>query len=115
MRYVHLVVVAVFAAMAAVQYNDPDPLYWIVVYGATAWVAGSAAYNQTSRLWSGIVIGLAAAGMLIAAPDFVDYLQSGDLGSLTGRMWPGTFVEGAREFLGLSFATIVLIFYLNKT
>ncbi len=114
MRYIHLVIVAVFAAMAAIQYKDPDAIYWIVVYGATAWVAGAAAYGHASRLWTGVTMGLALAGMLIALPDFWDYLKSGNLDSITGTMWPGSPVDGAREFLGSTFSLSVLIFYLNK-
>ncbi len=33
---VNLVVAAFFALFVIVQYNDPDPLFWMIVYGVAA-------------------------------------------------------------------------------
>ncbi len=40
------VMCAVFVASASVQWNDPDPLVWIGLYGLAALLAGAAAAGQ---------------------------------------------------------------------
>ena len=36
---------AMFAAAALLQYNDPDPVRWVLVYGAAAVLSGVAAWR----------------------------------------------------------------------
>ncbi len=36
MRNLNYVLAVVFFAMAGLQFNDPDPIYWVAVYGGTA-------------------------------------------------------------------------------
>lgn len=45
-RPVHAVLALVFAFGAALQYNDPDPLVWMLVWGAAALVAALAAFRR---------------------------------------------------------------------
>ena len=45
MRYVHILLGLVMAAFAAVQYNDPDALLWIVIYLIPAAWAFAAAFR----------------------------------------------------------------------
>jgi hypothetical protein len=35
-KVLHYVLAALFLYIAALQFNDPDPLYWIIVYVGTA-------------------------------------------------------------------------------
>ena len=46
MRIAAGVMCVVFVVSAAVQYNDPDPLMWIVLYGVAAALAGAAAVGR---------------------------------------------------------------------
>ena len=39
MRNLNYVLAVVFFAMAGLQFNDPDPIYWVTVYGGTALIA----------------------------------------------------------------------------
>lgn len=36
-----IIATLVFGLMAAIQLNDPDPLYWFLVYAAVAVIAGA--------------------------------------------------------------------------
>lgn len=115
MRWIDLLIAAVFIIMAFIQWNDPDPAYWVLVYGATAVLAIAAAGNRFSRLWTAIVIGAVAVGLLEALPGAMEYLRSSDPASLTGAMLPEKpWVEPAREFFGLFMALAALLWYLRR-
>lgn len=98
------------AVFAFLQLNDPDPLVWVVAYGlVTLCVAAPPGREWSVRcgwLTGGVLLTLA----LGALPGFVDYLLSGDLGSIAAEMSPDRpHVEPAREFLGILIAALVLV------
>ena len=98
--------------MAYLQFNDPDPLYWVGVYLAVAVVAQLKVFGVLTRLVFHLAFGLVLAGLLMSAAGFIDYLRSGDYGALTGEMLTHKpYVESAREFLGLLIACASLAIY----
>ena len=112
MRVVHAVIAIIFLTMAGIQLNDPDPAYWIVVYAVVAAIPAAMIFDRRLATTAAVAGGLVLAGLLIAAPGFVDYLTSGDYGSIGGKMMAEKpYVEPAREFLGLLIAAIALFFY----
>ena len=46
MSALHLLMMALFGLSAAVQYNDPDPLLWMVIYTGAALLSLQAAARQ---------------------------------------------------------------------
>lgn len=99
-----------FAWMAAIQLNDPDPLYWFPVYGGVAMTTLAAVFGRRLPRFTLVMLGAVVAGLLIAAPGFADYLRSADWAALFGRMSPDRpYVESAREFLGLAIAGCALL------
>lgn len=111
---INKIVAIVFIAIAAVQFNDPDPLYWIVVYAGTAWVAATAGSRFDRQATTLVVLGMAVAGLLIAAPGFVAYLASGAPLTIANGMDEQPYVEPAREFLGLLLALAALLWYARR-
>lgn len=67
MRYVNMLLGLVMLAFAAVQYNDPDALLWIVIYLVPAAWAFAAAFRLAQvrspagerLLWASLVVGAA--------------------------------------------------------
>ena len=65
MRYLHILLGLVMVAFAAVQYNDPDALLWIVIYLVPAAWAFAAAFRPAQvrslagerLLWLSVAIG----------------------------------------------------------
>ncbi len=53
-----------FIYFAAVQYNDPDPLLWMMLYGITAGLSALYAINKLPRTVT-FVVCLAALGLSI--------------------------------------------------
>ncbi len=112
MRLVHAIVALAFLIMAAIQFNDPDPVYWVAVYAVVAAVPAARIFGHSLPTTSAVAGGMVLAGLLIAAPGVVDYLASGDYSSIDEKMMDEKpYVESAREFIGLLIAAAGLIFY----
>lgn len=115
MRYLDLMVAGLFLLMSVIQLNDPDPAYWVLVYGAVGILALGAFRGKHNQLWTGVAIGAVLAGMIIAVPGFFEYFRAGDPASLTGAMLPEKpWVEPAREFIGLLMALVALVWYYRR-
>jgi hypothetical protein len=88
-----------FAFAAAVQYNDPDPLRWMAVYGLAMLACVRALAGRLPRPLPALV-GLGAlvwAGTL--APGVVGRVSPGELFQSYGML--STAVEEGREMSGL--------------
>lgn len=112
MKLLDLLLALLFGAAALVQYNDPDPLLWMLFYGCLALLAGGAAFGRHSLPFA-LLVGVAAlAGMVLTAPGFIEYLTTPDAGPLTQDMSAARpYVEASREFLGLLVGLLVAAFY----
>jgi hypothetical protein len=102
-----------FILFAAVQYNDPDPLVWILVYGAMAVVSFMAVFNRYPLQYMIIMAGGFLVMTIMYFDGFKDWLISPDryllFDDLAKMQFP--YIEEAREFLGLLICLAVLIFY----
>jgi len=108
-KLLYLIVAGLMVVAAAIQFNDPDPIYWVAVYAGTAAVIAGRGFNYFSRFWAAVVIGGVIAGMLVTIGGFAGYIRSGDFGSIFGDMLASKpYVEESREFLGLLLALTAL-------
>lgn len=111
----HGLATLLFFTMAAIQLNDPDPIFWVVVYLAAAVLAGGLCFGSRLETLSKVVFGMVLAGLLISGPGFIDYFISGDYSSIYGGMsGDKPYVESAREFGGLMIVVIYLILFQGK-
>ena len=103
MRALHLVFAALFAVSAALQYNDPDPVGWALLYlAATALAIGAWRRAGWTRLLAFVVIAVCAAWMATLLPGFGAFVARRDPALLAATMKAGDpVIEEAREFLGL--------------
>ncbi len=107
-----ILLLAVFAASAIVQYNDPDPLLWIAAYGLAAVAAGRAVFGRYDR--SVIVLAALAclAGLVMSAPGFWEYLTQHETESILGEMTAEKpYIEETREFIGMLITLAALAWY----
>lgn len=111
-KLAHTIVALIFIAMAFVQLNDPDPVFWVAVYLAVAFVPASKLLAYRSIAIFYVVVGMCLAGLLISVPGFIDYLSSQDFAAIGGGMSEDKpYVESAREFLGMLIGAVCLLFY----
>jgi hypothetical protein len=105
------VMAVLFLFAGAVQYNDPDPIRWMAIYGLAALACGLWLARRLPG-WMPAVVGLVALGWAaILAPGVVGRVSIGDLfESYAMKSEP---VEEAREMGGLLIVTAwmaVLVF-----
>ncbi len=104
MRIVAVVFCILMLLFTGVQYNDPDALYWIIIYGSAAIWCGVAAFRPVllgMPLWRGLLIAtlvLMAAAVVWHWPRTPDFWRQ--------EVWWVT--ETAREGIGLMIALIAV-------
>jgi hypothetical protein len=88
-----------FLFAVAVQYNDPDPLRWMAIYGLAALACGLWLARRLPR-WMPAVVGISALGWAATlAPGVVGRVSIGDL--FESYAMKSAPVEEAREMGGL--------------
>ena len=101
-----------FFTMVAIQLNDPDPLYWVVVYLTAAIISGGLFLGTRLEALSKVSMGMILAGLFISGPGAMEYFASGDYASISRDMSAAKpYVESAREFGGLLIAFIYLALF----
>lgn len=70
-RIIFAVAFLVFAMFVAVQYNDPDPLVWMLIYGAVALLSLAAAFNYFFPRTTAVVAIAFLAATLWMSPNFL--------------------------------------------
>jgi hypothetical protein len=111
MRFLNMLLCVLMVGFAAVQYNDPDGLLWIVLYMTPAVWAGLAAFRPAAvrstrgirLLWASVVAGIAAV---------IFYWPT-----MPGFWRKEVFMaeETAREGMGVMIALMVLLTALFST
>ena len=99
-RITNAAMTGVFAVAVAVQYNDPDPGRWMMIYGAPGVLSAWVVIRGGAPLPPAVIVGLVAlvAGLAVAGgvgdwTAFREMFQSWEMKSST--------IEEAREASGL--------------
>lgn len=98
-----------FAAFAYLNLNDPDPVRWVLAYGATAVLFACAFLGRADRRIIGWYAVALAIWMCTLFPGMIDWARLG-FPSITGSMQAHEpHIEVVREFLGLLIAVLSLV------
>ena len=106
-----------FMAFAFVQVNDPDPILWILIYGAMAVLSVMAIFEYyIPKLMWVLVVGYLIY-VVILFPGMMDWLHSDDRSLLFDDLakMQYIYIEEAREFLGLIICLSVLGLYFVRS
>ncbi len=101
MKVLYWVLAILFLLFAAVQYNDPDPIQWMLLYGGVAVQFALAARGRINRyaVWLWLIVAVVWAATLV--PDFIHWLRMGEPSIVDTMKAETPWVELTREFLGL--------------
>lgn len=112
MKIVFSILGIIFVLFAALQWNDPDPMNWIILYGFMAVMCGMAAFGKYQK-WP-VLIGAAAYAIyaILLFPSFLTWLQSPNRAELFDEFakMQNLYLEETREFLGLLVCILVMAF-----
>lgn len=108
MKIVNFVIAGICFLFAIFQWNDPDPLLWIVLYGAVGLIALMAGLGHHWMTLTAIGMATCIYLMGVSHQGVMEYLTNTDEQSLSNAMskeFP--YIEETREYGG---ALIALIF-----
>jgi hypothetical protein len=112
LMFYHVPALLLLIAAAALQLNDPDPLFWGGFYLSCSLVPALAVFKIHSRLLYGLCLVYGIAAMVLTAGGGMEYLQHAHEESLTQAMAPDKpYIEEAREFLGAIIALCIISVY----
>ncbi len=104
-----------FLFSAAVQYNDPDPLHWMFLYGFAAILCILALFDRINQKLILICLGAVLMQMMIVLDGAVQWLTLGTENILTTPMTKEKpYIEEIREFFGTSIvlsANLLLLYF----
>ena len=108
----------IFFVSAFVQHNDPDPFFWMSIYGYGALVCILAIFQKDSKIlhYAGLAVFVSYAIYLFFAPNGVyTWFSLHSAENITGSMSDDKpWIEATREFFGLlilSFAHILNLLF----
>ncbi len=105
-----LLLAAYFIFAGAVQYNDPDPLHWMLIYFASALVCFLYLSKRGSQAVAFLVAGMALSEMAITLGGLADWLRLGNENILTAPMSATKpYIELTREFFGAAISFAVML------
>lgn len=121
MKFTNAFFTVIFIISAGIQYNDPDALLWMGIYGYGALVCLLAILGKDHFIWyyAGLTFFLAYAFYLFFIPNGVlSWVTQYDAENITGSMLEEKpWIESTREFFGLlilSFALFLNLFFRKK-
>ncbi|MFQ5757122.1 MAG: transmembrane 220 family protein [Acidiferrobacterales bacterium] len=111
-RAINIILTLVFVLMMAVQFNDPDPVLWVSIYGLVAVVAGLAVFAKHYRPLIVTALVICASGSAYLMPSVFELFANHDVGDIVTKMSPDRpYIEEARESLGLLIAAVALVYF----
>lgn len=109
-KAIHLLFAFCLLAFAALQFNDPDPLVWIIFYTLCAAVPILALLNRPigAVFWITLLLCVINLGLYVSGA--YNYYLHRDQEPLMQSMNPEKpYIEEAREFLGVLIALVLIV------
>lgn len=108
----HLLAFVLLAWFAALQLNDPDPMYWGAFYALCALVPLLAFFRIESLILYGLCVVYGISALVLTVSGELEYLRhAGTESLLHGMSADKPYIEEAREFLGASIALALISVY----
>ncbi|SFD11038.1 transmembrane 220 family protein [Algibacter pectinivorans] len=114
-KIINYMLFGLFMVFAVLQLNDPDPILWFLIYLIVAITSLVSNYIVVPKLF----IVLICLGLVVyAAMHFsllLEWFQTDNKSELFGEMvYEKAYLEGSREFIGLSMALAALLFQVKQ-
>lgn len=105
MKLYSILYALIFFVFAFLQFNDPDPIFWICTYSLAAIASLLRVFGTYhKKMFMGITVFLLLAS-LFYVPGFIEYLfQPNKSDIVDGMIRKKPYIEETREFIGLLLA-----------
>lgn len=90
-----------FSVFALTQFNDPDPLLWISIYGTMAVLMIVSIFKKVPKLVLGIIAGILIVYLLVLVPEIISWINKGMPSIVETMSAEEPHIEYAREFFGV--------------
>lgn len=107
LKYVNYVMIVAFLFSVIVQYNDPDPLVWMMIYGAAMIACILFALGKLPSFLPGIILSIAVIWAFTIAAEVVGKVGFSEL--FQAFEMKDERVEVGREFGGL----LIIVFWMS--
>ena len=115
MKIVSLILAALFFVSAALQFNDPDPKYWVTIYIVSGVIALFAAFKKCNPWIILFVLAVCVYWAFLLFPAFWTWLSSGAPSIVNTMQAESPHIEVVREFLGLLILIVSMTFFYIRT
>ncbi|TGN08518.1 transmembrane 220 family protein [Leptospira ilyithenensis] len=116
-KIINVVFALLFFTSAALQYNDPDPIHWIFIYGLAAVLCSLAVAGKFFPPLVYISLGAVLLQLLILSDGALHWYQEGTENMLSTPMSKDKpYIEEIREFFGALIvlgSDLFLLYYKN--
>jgi Transmembrane family 220, helix len=115
MTMVRWILALIAALFAGLQYNDPDPVVWVGLYGSVALALGLAALGRPLPALAWCVVGSGLVLAAISLPGLGQYLANSDGVTVSDAMsnrYP--YIELTRELGGAAVAIAMALVALGS-
>ena len=110
-RILSIVFGLVFILFAIVQYNDPDPIGWVLIYSLIALLCFLSFFGIYRKWIAYLVLAISVLWMLTLFPSLWQWLKYEPASALIYGMSPDKmYIEESREFLGLLLGASCIFF-----
>lgn len=99
-----------FLVSAVLQYNDPDPFRWILVYGLAAAVCLLSAFGFSHRLLELFTIAVILFELIASIPGLSTWFGEGMPDITVAMTEDRPYIEETREFFGALICLAVVMF-----
>ncbi len=111
MKIIYALLTTILFSFVIVQYNDPDPILWVPIYGYGTVLLAMATAGKYHRVATMIGIIGYSIGAIYLFPSVIEWIEKEHGQNLMQRMADSKmYIEETRECGGLIIAAIFLIF-----
>jgi hypothetical protein len=115
MKIVQALVGLIFLLFALVQFNDPDPLFWICIYSYVAALVWIGIFLPIHKYYYYFGIAVSFIALIVILPEFITWIKMG-APTITGSMKAeAPHIEYTREFLGILLCAGTLFYYSRRS
>lgn len=115
MKILNIFLAIIFILFAVVQFNDPDPYFWVAIYGAVAAVSVFAIRQKYNRPFLIFLMAICVVGSIYYFPGLIELFSDHEIGDIAKSMKAEKpFIEKSRESLGLMIAFVAVFFQYSQ-